>query len=177
MYKLFEIAKNNIKKQKGDMVTFFILTFIAAFLIFDGASAIIGLGRVMDEKFSEINGAHVMLINPDTEEEKKSAEKAFEENEHITDFEMTPAVMLNCEYKNKNDKDFMEFEFIAEDFNVKKTIMNVPRPGENFKKDDILLIYINDDIGIFFIERRSFIIKVIKRLPGLYSNASFCEVA
>ena len=141
MYKLFEIAKNNIKKQKGDMVTFFILTFIAAFLIFDGASAIIGLGRVMDEKFSEINGAHVMLINPDTEEEKKSAEKAFEENEHITDFEMTPAVMLNCEYKNKNDKDFMEFEFIAEDFNVKKTIMNVPRPGSGFEKDEILLPY------------------------------------
>ena len=26
MYKLFFIAKNNMKKQKGDMITFFILT-------------------------------------------------------------------------------------------------------------------------------------------------------
>ena len=39
MYKLFFIAKNNMKKQKGDMITFFILTFIAALLIFDCASA------------------------------------------------------------------------------------------------------------------------------------------
>ena len=40
MYKLFFIARNNMKKQKGDMITFFILTLFAAFLIFDAASAI-----------------------------------------------------------------------------------------------------------------------------------------
>ena len=61
MYKLFVIAKNNMKKQKSDMFTFLILTFISAFLIFDCASAILGISRVLDDRFEEINGAHVML--------------------------------------------------------------------------------------------------------------------
>ena len=45
MYKLFFIAKNNMKKQKGDMITFFILTFIAAFLMWLFSDIV--LGRVM----------------------------------------------------------------------------------------------------------------------------------
>ena len=73
MYKLFKIAKDNIKKQKGDMITFFILTFISAFMIFDSASAILGIGNVLDECFQDINGAHVMLFSGDTEDEKAAA--------------------------------------------------------------------------------------------------------
>ena len=66
MYKLFVIAKNNMKKQKGDMITFLILTFIAAFLIFDSLSAVFGLGKVLDDRFDKIHGAHVMLFVKDT---------------------------------------------------------------------------------------------------------------
>ena len=57
MYKLFFIARNNIKKQKGDMITFFILTLFAAFLIFDAASAILGTRNVLDDSFAAHNGA------------------------------------------------------------------------------------------------------------------------
>ena len=50
MYKLFFIAKNNMKKQKGDMITFLILSFIAAILIFDCASALLGMGHVLEDR-------------------------------------------------------------------------------------------------------------------------------
>ena len=72
MYKLFVIAKNNMKKQKGDMITFLILTFLSAFLIFDCASAMIGISKVMDDTFKSINGAHVMIISRDIDELKKA---------------------------------------------------------------------------------------------------------
>ena len=62
MYKLFFIARNNIKKQKGDMITFFVLTLFAAFLIFDAVSAVLGTGKVLDEAFTETKGADMMLI-------------------------------------------------------------------------------------------------------------------
>ena len=75
MYRLLVIAKNNMKKQKGDMITFFILTLIAVFLIFDCVSAITGLGKVLDNKFEEVNGAHVVLFSHDSPEDLKMYRK------------------------------------------------------------------------------------------------------
>ena len=139
MYKLFKIAKDNMKKQKGDMVTFLLLTLIASFLIFDGMSAVIGMNKVMDSKFDEIHGPHVILFNHDTEAEVKSAKKAFTENEHILEYEMTPAVTINCEYRNKKDTEFLQYKFIAESFNEEVKISDLAIPDKDLGKYDILL--------------------------------------
>ena len=139
MYKLFVIAKNNMKKQKGDMITFLILTFLSAFLIFDCAAAITGIGHVLDDKFDEINGAHVFLYCGDSDEETAAAEKAFKDNDDIKEYEQTPAIRLNAKYRKKGEKDFMDYTFFAESFDEVKTIMNVKRPERSYKDDDILL--------------------------------------
>lgn len=123
MYKLYFIAKNNMKRQKGDMITFFILTFIAAFLIFNCASTLLGMGNVMDERFEEINGAHELLFTGDTDAENECAKKAFEDNEHIIDYEATPCLGLYAEYRNKDDDDWQEYQFFMESFNQEKRIM------------------------------------------------------
>ena len=98
MYKLFVIAKNNMKKQKGDMITFLILTFLAAFLIFDCASAITGISRVIDHRFADINGAHILLYCGDSDEEMAAAEKAFNDNDEIIECEKTPTVNIYAKY-------------------------------------------------------------------------------
>ena len=139
MYKLFVIAKNNMKKQKGDMVTFLILTFIAAFLIFDCASAILGIGRVLDDRFEEINGAHVFLYCGDSDEETAAAEKAFKDNDEIIEYEQTPAVRIFGKYRKKGEKDFMDYTFISESFDTENKIQNVDRPEKDLKDDEILL--------------------------------------
>ena len=54
VYRLFFIAKNNIKKQKGDMFTFFILTLIASALIFISASFLVGTDKVVDTNMKTI---------------------------------------------------------------------------------------------------------------------------
>ena len=116
MYKLFFIAKNNIKKQKGDMITFFILTFLAAFLIFNCASTLLGMGNVMDARFEEIKGAHELLFTGASDVENECAKKAFEDNEHIIDYEATPLIILYSEYRNKSDKEWQEYQFFMESF-------------------------------------------------------------
>ena len=65
MNRLLMIAGNNIKRQKGDMITFMLLMFLSAFLIFDCASALLGMGKVVDDRFESINGAHVILYSTD----------------------------------------------------------------------------------------------------------------
>lgn len=139
MYKLFVIAKNNMKKQKGDMITFLILTFLAAFLIFNCASAILGIGHVLDDRFEEINGAHAMLCCGDDEVITEAAEKAFEENDKIISYEQTPCLNMNTKYRKKGEKDFMDYQILAESFDAEKSVMKVNETGGNYKEDDILL--------------------------------------
>ena len=125
MYKLYFIAKNNIKKQKGDMITFFILTFISAFLIFNCLSTLLGMGKVLDDRFTEINGAHQLLFIGNSDEEVECAKKAFEENEHIVDYEVTPCTQIYSEYRNKKDSDWKEYQFFTESFEQNKRMMKV----------------------------------------------------
>ena len=141
MYKLFKIAKDNMKKQRGDMITFLILTFLSAFLIFDCVSAIVGAGRVLDVTFEDINGAHVMLCCADGEEETKAAEKVFKDNDDIISYEQTPISNIHCKYRKKGNDEFMDYWFLAESFDVDKSMMKIKKPVSKLGKNDILLPY------------------------------------
>ncbi|MBE5924727.1 MAG: ABC transporter permease [Lachnospiraceae bacterium] len=142
MYKLFFIAKNNIKKQKGDMITFFILTFLSAFLIFNCASTLLGMGNVMDARFEEIKGAHELLFTGASDVENECAKKAFEDNEHIIDYEATPLIMLYSEYRNKSDKEWQEYQFFMESFdNEKEHMQTLDYDVEGLSDKDILVPY------------------------------------
>ena len=55
MYRFFFIAKNNIKKQKNDMITFFLMTMITAFLLFISLSYMVDIGGVIDQVYSDIH--------------------------------------------------------------------------------------------------------------------------
>ena len=149
MYKLFVIAKNNMKKQKGDMITFLILTFIASFLIFDSLSAVFGLGKVVDDRFDKIYGAHVMLFVNDTEVGDRAAEDVFEENKHIVEYESTPILSMFVSYKNKKDDEFGEFSFIIESFSEEKSLMKIEMPDKELKDNDILIpLHLKADFDI-----------------------------
>ena len=141
MFKLFVIAKNNMKRQKGDMLTFLLLTLISGLMIFDCASAISGIDKIMDAKFEEINGAHILLYTMGSDAEKKSAQKVFEENEHIVEYEMTPMMQMVAGYRRKGERSFNSFNFFVESFDEEKTIMNISKPVAYLGRDDILVPY------------------------------------
>ena len=49
MYKLFIIAKNNIKKHKGDVAILFALMFLAAFMLFSSLSLMLSGKNLIEE--------------------------------------------------------------------------------------------------------------------------------
>ena len=59
------IAKNNAKKQKGDIITLGVLSILAAFMLYSGLSVLAGLGGVMDESASAHNTSHVYYWVPE----------------------------------------------------------------------------------------------------------------
>ena len=139
MYRLFVIAKNNMKKQKGDMITFFILTFLAALLIFDAACALMGMGKVLDERFRQVNGAHFLLFSHDTPEEKECIKKAITEQECIIDYEGSPCIIMIADHKNASKKEYSQYKFIAGSFEHEPKYMNSIKGKGVYKENDILL--------------------------------------
>lgn len=139
MYKIFFIAKNNIKRQKGDMITFLILTCLSAILIFDCLSALLGLEKVLDDRFEEVNGAEIYMWVRDNDKAVSSADKAFSESTHIVKYEKTPAAELTADYRNLIDDEYETFDYIFQDFNNKNEIMNIKMPDMNLGENDIVI--------------------------------------
>jgi len=139
MYKLFFIARNNIKKQKGDMITFLLFTMLATYLVFQCMSALLGLGRILDRRFEEINGAHIIAFSGDTPEEREAWTKAFTEHPDIVDFETVPATNVYAEYRNTKDTEFNEYSFYIEPYTTNARMMRMGLDTKDLKEDDIFL--------------------------------------
>ena len=104
MYRYFFMAKNNIKKQKGDMLTFFILTLIASALIFISASFLTGTGRVIDTNMKNIKAADTLvLVSADDRAEAKLAE-IIKGSPDMTGYEATKYLNTNAKYRRKGEK-------------------------------------------------------------------------
>ena len=154
MYKLFFIAKNNMKKQKGDMITFFILTFIAALLIFDCASAMGGMGHVLEDRFKAVNGPEVVLVMADKELLVEAAEEAFKENPHLEEYEAALILNSTTEYRNKKDDTYEEYQFFAEAFEDQRKILNITFEDENGNEIKADTLGENDVIMPYYTKNR-----------------------
>ena len=93
MTDLFMIVKNNMKRQKGDMVTFLVMTLISSFLIYNAFVSLFGAGKVVDKRFEEINGADEVFIIDDSEGSRDALEKALDRDE-IEDYD-GPVLILH----------------------------------------------------------------------------------
>ena len=139
MYKLFFIARNNIKKQKGDMITFLLFTLLASYLIFQCVSALLGMPKVLEDRFNEVNGAHVEALAGNSPEETEAWTKAFTENKYIVDFETVPFVNMYGQYKNAKSDEYEEYSFYTEPYTTKPRILNLGIDSTGLKEDDILI--------------------------------------
>lgn len=112
MYRYFFIAKNNIKKQKSDMITFFVLSLIAALLIFVSVSFMLGTGRVYDTNKENINGADIILEVSDYEPLVAKGEEAIKGNVYFKNCERQRSLNPNkAEYRKLGADDWSEYQF------------------------------------------------------------------
>ena len=139
MYKLYMIAKNNMKKQKGDMITLFILTLLSAFLIFSSVSVLTGMGKVMDDAFAKINGAEVMLYTDKSAEACAAAKEAFEKENPI-DYEAVNVIDSLPDYRNAASEEWSNNEFFFGRYEHEQRLQKMTFP-EGLSGDDIAVPY------------------------------------
>ncbi len=176
MSNIFMIAKNNMKKQKGDMITFLIMMFLTSFLLFDCVSLITGVKKVYEDKFEATNAPDIMLFIHRNEKGAECMEKALKEN-NIEEFEMTPILYVSADYKNKDAKDFANFPFVIENSENKNTMLNVFPEDVSLNDGEIYIPYTMqstvdiDDILLMKINGKEFEFKV----KGFTENPLFCS--
>lgn len=148
MYHIFFIAKNNVKKQKGDIITLIVLSLLASFLLYTGASVLTDLGKEMDTAAEEHNTAHVYYWVPEFAADE--LEEIFLENKDVKEHDKSRADNVNAKYRNpKAGEDWSSFQFLFGSFEEERTINTLAVDTTDLKTDDILIpYYIKPQYGI-----------------------------
>ena len=124
-----------MKKQRKDMLTFFILTAIASILIFISISLLYGTPRVLDTNFEKINGADIIAIMTDYEPANVKLTEIIKGNKYIEKSEMTDYISTYCKYRKKGDKSWIEYSFAVcaadEERTIEKTTVDVSHLRDN----------------------------------------------
>lgn len=176
MNNLFMIAKNNMKKQKGDMITFFILTMISTFLIFNSVSDLLGISKAYDKRFEEVNMPDIIFTSKDNDICRDSMEEAFEKSS-VDEYEVTPLLYGELDYKNKDDENYQNYLFLFERFDEEPEMMDVIPEGLDLGDDDILIpltmadSFKEGDTLVFKIDGNIYEFNV----AGFSENPGFCS--
>ena len=141
MYHIFFIAKNNAKKQKGDIITLGVLSLLAAFMLYSGLSVLVGLGGVMDESASVHNTSHVYYWVP--EEMAGPLEEELKDTDGVREFDRSRTDVVNAHYRNKDkgDGEWSLFQFYFGTYDEERTINTLGVDTASLGKDDILIPY------------------------------------
>ena len=140
MYHIFFIAKNNAKKQKGDIITLIVLSLLASFLLYTGASVLFDLGKEMDTAAEEHNTSHIYYWVPEFAAD--DLEELFLENGDIVEHDKSRTDNVNAQYRNPaNGDDWSSFQFFFGSFEEERTINTLAFDTKDLKEKDILVPY------------------------------------
>lgn len=138
MYRLFFVAKNNLKKKKSDVVVLTFLTMLAATLLYISISAMTNTGRVLDKVYEETNGADWIFITPSKERGKLT--EIISSQEEVADWEVTPAFYEEgIKYHGMGEEENEMIFFVG----VMEEIRNIQTyyiKDEGEKKDNSILL-------------------------------------
>ena len=111
MYRFFFIAKNNIRKQKSDMITFFVMILISAMMLFISFSFMVGISDVVDTVHAKMNGPDLLFVMGNDKVSMNKLSEIIESNPYIGDTEITESLKTLAKYGHKSDKNLVEFSF------------------------------------------------------------------
>ena len=149
MYPLFFIAKNNIKKHKGEVAILFALIFLSAVLMFSSISLILSGDKTMyevEEKYHS-SDLYVCVNNISTEEMKKAIESV----ENTEKCEVVTSVWTAADYYygSMSPEDAMSNEFQIFDSSQQTELNAFPEEFKNIRDDEIILpYYLSYSVGI-----------------------------
>ncbi len=135
MYRYYFMAKNNIRKQKGDMMTFFILTLIASALIFISASFLTGTGKVVDTNMKNINAADILVLISDDELACAKLSEIIKGNADLTGYEDTKYISANAKYRHKGEKTWTDYSFHIASYEDARKMQKISCPTSRLHGD------------------------------------------
>ena len=139
MYRYFFMAKNNIRKQKGDMMTFFILTLIASALIFISASFLIGTGKVIDTVMHDIKAADLLILLSDDDMAEARISEIIRGNGDLTGYEATKYLNVNGKYRHKGEKNWTEYSFHIASYEEERKIQTAFVPMKKYHGNQVVI--------------------------------------
>ncbi len=141
MNSLFFIAKNNLKKHKGEVAIIFALIFLAAALLFTSLSLILSGSNMIKECDKNYNVTDLMVIAETTDEDRVN-----EILDPVEGYEMKETYQLiragaDYRYRDMEPEDAISYQLYIYD-SSKPTYLNAfPEEFNDLKDDEITLPY------------------------------------
>ena len=149
MYPIFFIAKNNIKKHKGEVAILFALIFLSAVLMFSSISLILSGDKTMYEVEEKYNSSDLFVgVTGISAEEMRETIESVESTEKC---EIVSAIWTAADYYygSINSDDAMSNEFQIFDSSQLTELNAFPEEYKNLRDDEIVLpYYLSYSIGI-----------------------------
>lgn len=134
------LAKNDLKKQRGDMGILFALILLSTFLMFSSLSILTGLPDVLDTTKEEISGADYYLFYSRGFE--REIEEIFNDRPEIGAYESEPCLYLVSDYRNPAETDeWSNFEFYVMSFEEQGSIQTTAAEYTDLGEKEIVLPY------------------------------------
>ncbi|MBQ4522311.1 MAG: ABC transporter permease [Lachnospiraceae bacterium] len=141
MYRLFFIAKNNLKKKKSDVFVLMCLVTLATMLLYISMTVLTNTNNVIDKAYDKYNTADYLYVAYGTSPEKY--EKVFRVQEEVTELESAFLVNnVEGKYRGEKEKEEEQFVFCIGAIEEERNISKVPTENmEERKKNSIILPY------------------------------------
>ncbi len=139
MYRFFFIAKNNIKKQKSDMITFFILSSLSALFIFISASFLVDTGNVIDTTRKKVNSADIMAICGSSGPVIDKIDEIVKGNVYLNNSEKENYLDCNSKYRLKGSDTWIEYPFYVSSYEKEMKIQKISTDTSKFSGNDVVI--------------------------------------
>lgn len=141
MYRMFFIAKNNLKKKKSDVVVLTCLVTLATMLIYISMTVLSNTDNVIEKAYLKYNTADYIYFAMDTSHEKY--EKLFTSQEEVTEFESSFCLVnVDGKYRGGKETEKETYIFFIGAIEEERNICKVPTEEmAEKKKNSIILPY------------------------------------
>ena len=141
MNSLFFIAKNNIKKHKGEVAILFALIFISALLLFSSLSLMLSASNTLKQCDEKYHVADLFAFAPGLS--VKDMEEKVKDIEGTDRVEVVPILNTASDYyyKDMTEDDAISYSFYVFDSSRPTYLNAFPEEFNNLKDDEIVLPY------------------------------------
>ena len=141
MYSLFFIAKNNIKKHKGEVAILFALIFLAALLLFSSLSLLLSENEIINECDRKYHVSDLIVFTSKTDLD--GLDEIIKNVDNTAEYEVIPMIASAADYYygDIEAEDATSFTFYFCDSTYYPHLNSFPEEFKDLKDDEIVLPY------------------------------------